>query len=103
MSYKGTLRREIPFFMEVVGSASAPVGITVVKINQRGGMHATPTTIPIAATVTLNDTLGSRIVRMLVHANPPAGGTVRITLYQGATQYSDVSTSDAVFVYDAIP
>ena len=102
MPYKGQLTRGVPFTIDLAGSPSGRSGITVVKINQRGGVHARAVTVEIGAALTVNELLGARIVRLILHVNPAPGDPMNVSVVQGTSQYFDQCTADAELVWDAV-
>jgi hypothetical protein len=103
MPYKGQLTRGIPFSIDVAGSIGDASGITVVKINQRGGVHASPTTIPVGVAVTIPEIVGPRIVRLIIQVHPPAGGRVNTRVLQGSSQFTDTCDADTELLWDVVP
>jgi hypothetical protein len=103
MPYKGELKKQTPFTLEVVGAGNDKSAITIVKINRKEKVaNADPTTILMGATQTITDQVGLGIDRVMVYVNPPSGGTVRVTVMQGATQFSDVCGGDSILIFDAV-
>jgi len=103
MPFKGELKKQTPFTIDVVGSANDKCAITIVKINRKEKVaNADPTTIPMGVAQTITDQLGPGIDRVFIYVNPPAGGQVKLTLNQGGTQFVDMCNADSILVFDAV-
>ncbi len=102
MPLKGAFAKGSPITILVASSPFAPTGLTIIKINQRGGMNARSLTFAPGQSADFTELLGQRIVRMILLVTPPVGGAANVAVVQGTTQYADQLTGDAELVFDAV-
>ncbi len=103
MPFKGELKKQVQFTIEVAGDPTGKTAITVVKINRRERVaNADPTTVDIGAAQTITEKLGLGIDRVMIYVNPPAGGKCNVTIAQGAANFADQCEGDTTLVFDAI-
>jgi hypothetical protein len=103
MPFKGEIKRQTSFTIDVAGDATGPTAITVVKINRREKVsNADPTTIAMAASQTITEKLGPGIDRLMIYVNPPAGGRCNVRILQDAMQFTDTCEGDTILIFDAI-
>ncbi len=102
MPYKGTLAKGLTIEIDVLGSPLDSTALAITKVNQRGGTNVRALTVGAGTSATFFEVLGARIVRMVIHVTPPAGGTAQIRVAQDTTQYTDSVTGDIELLFDAV-
>lgn len=105
MPFYGELKQATTYTISIDNAPNGvPAAITVLKINRRDNIASAETeTVAANGTGTFTGTAGPHIDRVIVDIHPAKGATVLVDIRQGANGFADSVTTDARFVFNAIP
>lgn len=104
MPFKGVLKQQMAYTIEVASASAEKTAVTVLKVNRRDKIaSADPSTIAAAATTQIQDNVGGNIDRIVIMVAPPEGGQATVRVVQGADQFIQICMGDTQLVFDAVP